>query len=326
MSYLSNDANTDGRTVVTGSVFAPSGPAPQGGWPIVAVGHGSSGIDHGCGPSTGPDFGGELTTVSALVRAGYAVGLSDYQGLGTAGVHPYLDATTAGYNLIDSVRAVRATFSATSTRWAAVGGSQGGAAAWAANEEASAYAPELELIGSASLAPAADLTGLVGDADAGRLTTEQVPLYVWFVESMARTFTDVNRDAYRRGNAARDWKVLTSCALSAASTRVAAAERVGKFDLGAVDPAASRVLLDHLAHFTLPRVRATAPMIVIVGDLDRYVDPDSTRRAVARACALGDSLTFVQQSGRGHTNLDGAVGTDFLAKLFANSPPPMSCG
>jgi hypothetical protein len=34
-----------------------------------------------------------------------AVAATDYQGLGAPGVHPYLDAKTAGFNVIDSVRA-----------------------------------------------------------------------------------------------------------------------------------------------------------------------------------------------------------------------------
>jgi hypothetical protein len=78
---------------------------------------------------------GASNTVANLVNAGYVVTVSDYQGLGIDNTyHPCLDSTTVGFNLIDSVFATRRLVPTTSVEWIAFGVSQGGQAAWAANE------------------------------------------------------------------------------------------------------------------------------------------------------------------------------------------------
>jgi hypothetical protein len=107
----------------------------QAGWPMIAFGHHRRASCSGVCPSLSPTLLDSVTTVAALVSAGYVVTVSDYQGLGRNDTyHPYLDSTTVGYNLIDSVRAARKFVPNTSDRWAALGASQGGQAAWAANE------------------------------------------------------------------------------------------------------------------------------------------------------------------------------------------------
>ena len=125
---------------MTGTVFAPKGKPPEGGWPIIAYGHPTTGVVAGCAPSSSPTLSNLSSAILELVNAGYVVAMADYQGLGDDSTyHPYLDATTAGYNLIDSVRAARKVVADTSNRWAAFGVSQGGQAAWAANELSPSY-------------------------------------------------------------------------------------------------------------------------------------------------------------------------------------------
>ena len=45
--------STDHRgkpTIVSGLLVAPAGPAPDGGWPVVAVAHGTAGLPRGAAP------------------------------------------------------------------------------------------------------------------------------------------------------------------------------------------------------------------------------------------------------------------------------------
>ncbi|MDT5013960.1 MAG: hypothetical protein QOD39_120, partial [Mycobacterium sp.] len=182
--YRSTSGDTGAETVVSGSVFVPKGKPPEGGWPVVAFGHGTLGIENPCAPSLSPDLLTNLGVVAVLTKSGYAVAFSDYQGLGTKGVHPYADSKTAGLNMIDAVRALHRTFPDISNRWAAMGGSQGGGAAWAADEQAAEYAPELTLVGAAVSSPPTDLSGLVDKAQEGTLTSEQGAVMQAIIESL----------------------------------------------------------------------------------------------------------------------------------------------
>ena len=125
--YRSTSGDDGQPTLVSGSVFVPKGDAPDGGWPVVSMGHGTLGVDMSCGPSLYSSLLGVLRYVRELTSLGYAVAYADFQGLGTKGIHPYTDSRTAGLNMIDAVRALRKTFPDVSDRWVAVGHSQGGA-------------------------------------------------------------------------------------------------------------------------------------------------------------------------------------------------------
>src|SRR5690606_28382300 len=71
--YASQDHT--GRTVpVSGTVLVPQGAAPDGGWPVVSWGHGTTGVADVCAPSlTDNLFYNEYAQeASTYLRAGYA--------------------------------------------------------------------------------------------------------------------------------------------------------------------------------------------------------------------------------------------------------------
>lgn len=150
----------------SGAIFLPTTPPPPGGYPVLSWAHGTVGIGNQCAPSIhGPVYRDrDNNYLSHWLRLGYAVVASDYYGLGTYGIdgtghHPYADAQTPGYNVIDMVRAAHQLMpSVISTRWAAIGQSQGGQASVAAASVAEQYAPDLRFVGSVS-------TGLTGYFD-----------------------------------------------------------------------------------------------------------------------------------------------------------------
>lgn len=323
--YRSTEGDTGAPTVVSGSVFTPSGTPPPGGWPVIAYGHGTLGIDEPCGPSLSPTLLGNVTWVTNLVAAGYAVAMADFQGLGTAGVHPYLDARTAGLNVIDAVRALRRTFDHTSQRWAALGGSQGGGAVWAAGEQAATYAPEMLPVGVVALAPAADVAGLVDLAQQQALTKEQRPTLAVIVESLARLHPDINRDDYRRGLAAEEWDVLVACSGNKVHERESVIDRLQPGDIGPNTPAAADRLRGYLTAWALPQQRLSAPMSVVYGGADEYIAPAWTEEAIRRACDLGGEVTADFQPDKGHGDLEFANQVDWLAQRFAGAPVTDGC-
>ena len=155
---LYHSTSVDGRDiVVSGLVFAPAGPA-TGPRPIVAWGHGSVGLGDSCAPSRSPwDLIGS-SILSELLRRGYVVAATDYEGLGTPGSHPWLVGQSEGRGVLDSVRAARQIPEASAgNRFLAFGASQGGGAVLFAGELAPEYAGELELMGVVAAAPAAEL-------------------------------------------------------------------------------------------------------------------------------------------------------------------------
>lgn len=324
--YRSTSGDTGAPTVVSGSVFTPLGAPPAGGWPVVAVGHGTVGIDGPCGPSLSPWLEGALSFVAPLIDRGYAVSVADYEGLGVKGLHPYLDAHTAGLNMIDSVRALRHSFPGdTSTTWAAFGHSQGGAAAWAANERASEYAPELRFLGAVAAAPAADVTKFVDLAATGALSREQRLSMALIVESLARRHPELNRDDFRRDSAVQNWAVLTACQGSELMQRSAAADKLTGSDFAPRTPEAAELLRKLLQQWALPQRPLSGPMSVWYGGSDAYINPEWTRAAVARACDMGGTVTVEFQPGKGHSDVDLATQLQWLLDRFAGKPVHNDC-
>lgn len=149
MTYLSTNGITGSGTIpVTAEVILPPGQAPAGGWPIVAWAHGTVGIASQCAPSLNPYTPRNSAYLSEWIKRGFAIVATDYQGLGTSGVHPYLNTRAEAYNVLDSVRAALKGVPGLSNKVMIVGQSQGAGAAFAAAAFAPQYAPDLNIRGT----------------------------------------------------------------------------------------------------------------------------------------------------------------------------------
>ncbi|AOW92814.1 lipase [Rhodococcus sp. WMMA185] len=130
----------------TGAVLLPPGEPPAGGWPVISWGHGAVGVADKCAPTVTGQI--VIPYLESFLQQGYAIVATDYVGLGTPGIHPYLDGPSEGHSVIDMVRAGRAVTPSLSDRWVALGHSQGGHAVLAAASIATRYAPELDFRGT----------------------------------------------------------------------------------------------------------------------------------------------------------------------------------
>jgi pimeloyl-ACP methyl ester carboxylesterase len=145
---------------VSGFLTLPKGRPPKRGWPVVSWAHGTTGIADACAPSRDPD--GPYTAYAARqfgawLKAGYAIANTDYEGLGTPGVHPYLVGRSEGRGVVDIVSASRQIDPRLARRYVIAGHSQGGHAALFAAALAPRWAPDLRLRGVAAYAPASHL-------------------------------------------------------------------------------------------------------------------------------------------------------------------------
>ncbi|MGI9126390.1 MAG: lipase family protein [Mycobacterium sp.] len=182
--YRSTD--THGQPdVVTGTYFEPDRPWPgKGPRPLIAYAPGTQGQGDQCAPSrvfsqgihfsSGLDItmGYEEMFVATLVARGFAVVVTDYEGLGTQPVHTYMNRLSQGQALIDAARAAKRLPNTSLNPDGPVafwGYSQGGGASASAVELAPVYAPEMNVVGAFVGAPPADLSLLTPFLDGSAL-------------------------------------------------------------------------------------------------------------------------------------------------------------
>lgn len=150
-----------GETIaVTGLVATPTSPPPPGGYRVLTWAHGTTGMADVCAPSL--DTVGAFPAVNALLDRGWLVVGTDYEGLGTPGLHPYIVGDSQARGVIDIVRAARNLSPDVSADYVVWGHSQGGHASMFTAHIAEEWAPELRLVGAVAGAPPSQL-GLVYD-------------------------------------------------------------------------------------------------------------------------------------------------------------------
>lgn len=158
--YLSE--SMEGEPIgVTGVVVVPDGEPPADGWKLLTVAHGTTGVADDCTPSR-EENDIYVALASSYLTNGYVVAITDYEGLGTPGVHPYLVGESEGRGVIDAaIAAHQLPDVEVGKRYAVWGYSQGGhGAAWA-NEIAADWAPDLELLGTVAGAPPSEMANIV---------------------------------------------------------------------------------------------------------------------------------------------------------------------
>ncbi|HEY0095412.1 MAG TPA: lipase family protein, partial [Archangium sp.] len=153
---------------VSGLIALPKKAPIDGGYPVISWAHGTVGSADRCAPSR--DVEGEQAhpynafphvLLNKFLDQGWAVVMTDYEGLGTKGPHPYLLGKSEARGILDIVRAARQLHPELSDQFAIVGHSQGGQAALFGAHHAPEWTPELTLRGVAALAPASAVGTLV---------------------------------------------------------------------------------------------------------------------------------------------------------------------
>ena len=313
--YHSRDAE-DADRAVTGLVTYPTAPAPDGGWPVVAWSHGTTGLGERCAPSRGglpgPAFG-----VEGVVAA------TDYVGLGPVGeVHPYLSKASEGNAAIDSVRAARNLADAhAGERWLSVGHSQGGHAALAAAELSAGYAPELDLLGTVGLAPGSEVDKVYGGIDP-IVTRVLGAMMLYGAEG---EHPDFDASDYAGPELAAVADVVRSECLDVIVGAVAGlpADTFYRQDPLTTEPARSLLLANEVG-----TVRVDAPLLVVSGTLDDRVVIDRVRSLYGRLCELGQVTELVVVDGAGHGDIVPRTMPqveEWLAARLEGAPPTDSC-
>jgi pimeloyl-ACP methyl ester carboxylesterase len=324
--YRSTSGIDDSPTEVSGVVAVPPGQPPKGGWPVISFGHGTTGVLNKCAPSRFPTLPGNGFMMQAMVLNGFAVTMTDYQGLGVPGFyHPFLDAKTFGNNMIDAVRAARRIGADVSNQWVAFGHSLGGMAAWAAADRAGTYGQGLDLKGTLAMAPAADMSGLADAAWDGTLTADQRVAMVFVLQALSWSHPDLDLDRYRRGYTAEHWDQLLDCLPPNLDDILTVRSKMVNSELKPETAGDRDRLRDLLAQMALPLNKLTTPMMVVYGTEDTLVDLPWFEQAISRACAQGDHIQIEKSIGQGHSDLDSTYGLPWLQDRLTGQAIPNSC-
>lgn len=321
--YTSTDVRwQSGRIPVSGALHLPAGKTPAAGWPLVAWAHGTLGIADVCAPSWTGLRPRDASYINRWLQAGFAVVVTDYQGLGGPGPHPYLNWQAEGRSVLDSVRAaIAARPRQLSNRVLLSGQSQGSGAAVGAARLAREYAPELNVLGAVA-------TGLVSTFPTG-----PVPQPVRNSSNMFLAFAagGLRDDGPQIDEIVSDkGRELLAAARSGCTgelTRLARRLRVAA--LGE----AFAVPMERLAELRLPLTDMPmghfgVPLFVGTGLADATITPVRQYAAVAALCAAGNNVTWKRYEGHGH---DGALhgsfddSLAFARAVLAKKKVPSNC-
>lgn len=165
---------------VTGTVIEPTAPwHGKGPRPTVVIGPGTIGQGDQCAGSklmslpvsidpSKPSIALNYTALemNLMLLNGVRVAMTDYIGMGTPGIHTYVNRAEEGHAMLDAARAaLRVAHAPTNAPVAFAGYSQGGGAAASAAELAATYAPELTVKSTYAGAPPADLGKVIDRID-----------------------------------------------------------------------------------------------------------------------------------------------------------------
>ncbi|MBW4622631.1 MAG: lipase family protein [Cyanosarcina radialis HA8281-LM2] len=308
---------------VTGVVVAPKEPSksPR---PLIAWAHGTIGVLPECGVSHTQDPYKQTPVVDLMVRQGFVVVATDYPGLGTPGVHPYLVGNVSAYSILDSVRAARQLDVNAGDRFVVWGASQGGQAALWTAQSAAAYAPELKLVAAAASAPAINLAGIIkaktDDKGGGVFISEA--LYAW-----SHAYPNANLDAIIQPEKRDQFDRMARTCVSTPLAFLTLGELLKpseylKVDLLKTEP--WRTIIDT----NTPRGRIAVPLLVTHGTADTLIPIELSEADVARRCAAGENVQFVRLPGVGHDarNESGIFTVGWIEDRFAGRPTRSTCG
>ena len=320
----------DGRpTAVSGLVIVPEGAAPRGGRKVIAFTHGTVGVASNCAPSLqGTNPGQIIEGLGGFLAAGYVVAATDYQGLGTAGPHPYLIGRVEAMDALDSVRAAHRLRAAhAGVEYAIWGHSQGGQAALFTAQFAPTYAPGLRLVGVAAGAPVPDLVDLFKvniKTTAGKVLIAMA-LYSWEqlfgAAKLERIVTPVAQAAVAQ--------IARRCLYGSEYLASIPSALLLNFKFLHSPPWESEPWRTIAAENTPGQAPIYVPVLITQGGADTIVPPHITTRLVRSLCARGLRVQERVYPSVGHLEAGIVAAPDvarWIAERFAGDPPPSTCG
>jgi pimeloyl-ACP methyl ester carboxylesterase len=329
--YTSTDGLDTGKhLVVSGALFLPKGTAPPGGWPLMAWAHGTVGSADVCAPSFAGRSPRDTRYLNYWLGQGYAIVATDYQGLGTPGLHPYGLTSPLAYGVLDSIRAVMAGGFGLSKNVVVFGQSQGGRAAFATAVYAKDYAPELNIVGVVATGTPYAATHKTGDsAELEKARSTVVPTFAYnLLRLSTATLFDpsfVPAD-YLNERAMPAFEISQRDCLHAIEQQVVA----DKLTFNDSFKRSPKAALDRVyRESAYPTLKTDIPVFVGTGGKDRDVFVPGQKALVRDACKAGDRIEWHFYPELDHSaTVNGSLAdsTPFVRRAFAGEVIPGNCG
>jgi pimeloyl-ACP methyl ester carboxylesterase len=318
------DDSTPATAVAT--VFAPTN-LRRGPRPVIMWVHATTGLLQKCMPSlvSAPTEG--IPACDRIVTAGWVVVATDYSFAEKGGPHPYLIGEGEARAALDSVRAARQMSELTLDKRTVVWGhSQGGHAALWTGVVGPRYAPDLEILGVAAIAPAANIKNIL----AMNVAVDK-RFGAYLALSYSRFYHDITFEQALRPealDAARQIVNLCDFLPPEDSERIEAL--AATFDGPALATSSNKALQARLEQNTAD-APIQAPVVIAQGLSDNVVPPAATDAYVEERCSAGQRLEYWTFAGRDHITIvqPGTPLEELLIRWttarFANEPQASGC-
>ena len=318
------DDSTPATAVAT--VFAPTNP-PTGPRPVIAWEHATTGLLQKCMPSllSAPSKG--IPWRDRIVMAGWVVIATDYSFAEKGGPHPYLIGEGEARATLDSVRAARQMPDLTLDKRMVVWGySQEGHAALWVGIVGPHYASDIQIVGVAAIAPAANIKKILAmNVEADKRFGPYLAL------SYSRFYPDITFEQALRPealDAARE--IVKLCCFLPPEDQERIQALVATFDGPALATSSNKALQARLEQNT-PDGPIQAPVVIAQGLSDSVVPSSANDAYVEERCAAGQRLEYWTFAGRDHFTIvqPGTPLEELLIKWttarFADEPQASGC-
>lgn len=351
--YRSTDTHGSANAV-TGTYFDPAvpwnGPGPR---PLVSLAPATQGQGDQCAPSktmgtvlayTPPSnvvASYEVVFVNALLSRGIAVVVTDYEGLGTPGVHTYVNRAAEAHAVLDAARAAQRLPGTGITPDAPValwGYSQGGGASAAAVELQTEYAPELDVRGAYAGAPPADLAATLEQIDGTILTGAIGYTLNGIVQAYPEARPMIEEQMNDRGRqmlADVQQQCVGETRMKYGFQRTASFTRTGE-PLALVTARYPLLAVDLTAEQRIGNRTPKAPVLIQSGVNDDLVPTGQARQLADDWCARGATVQFSENpllpintgAGLNHSGpypLGTPEALSWITDRFSGVPAPGNC-
>src|SRR5437899_5964884 len=317
------DDSTPATAVAT--VFAPTAP-PAGPRPVIAWEHGTTGLLQKCMPSllSAPSAG--IPGRDRIVMAGWVVVETDYSFAEKGGPHPYLIGEGEARATLDSVRAARQMSELTlDQRMVVWGYSQGGHAALWTGIVGPRYAPDLEILGVAAIAPAANIKNILAmNVDVDKRFGPYLAL------SYSQFYPDITFEQAVRPEALDAARQIVNLCDFVPEDLQRIEALAATCDGPALATSSNKALQARLEQNTADGP-IQAPVVIAQGLSDTVVPSSATDAYVEERCAAGQRLEYWTFAGRDHGTIvqPGTPLEELLIRWtmarFANEPQASGC-